>query len=251
MDLCVNNTPIKYVDPTGKLWTTKDIEIAGKLSASDAGDFEDAIMKATKDFKNAQGNLFFQNKAAYDASVVRDYYYRLACVGVYVDEHDYTYGKKVLVFVGSHGVADTKNILRHTSIIIFASAASKFYNNKRFDYRESTFGRNVKYATIGAGPINNKLVCEYNRWKDLDLNIKKEMIYLEQANETTVDLLFVAADNYKRNDAVDYDAAVMTGYNSNSFINGLLRAAGINVLPNMRPAMAWGWDTAVPNSKFQ
>jgi len=159
------------------------------------------------------------------------------------------YGKKVLVFIGSHGVSNVKNLINHTSIIIFASNDSKFYNHQKFDYRESTFGRKVKYATIGAGPINGKLVCAYNRAKDIDLNIKIEMIYLEQANENTVDLLLVAADNYiKNSNATDYDATALRGYNSNSFTHGLLKAAGVKV--PRTPAFALGWSNPVPARKF-
>ncbi|MCL1810244.1 MAG: hypothetical protein FWG42_10845, partial [Clostridiales bacterium] len=247
---CLNN-PLKYVDPTGKAWTTVDFEIAVNLSGVDAKEFRVAIDKATKDYKNAAGNLFFQNKAAYAASEKREYYYRLACKDyVYVDEYDYMYGKKVLVFIGTHGVEKVKNAARHASIIIFASEDSKFSSNINFSRRESTFGRKVKYATIGAGPINSKLICDYNRTNDQDLNNKKEMIFLEQANENTVDLLFLAANNYKKNDAVDYDIAALRGYNSNSFAHGLVRAAGINVLPRITPAMTLGWSNPVPSRKF-
>ncbi len=150
--------------------------------------------------------------------------------------------KTVSIYIGVHLVMLGQY---HTSIHIVAQPKSKFYKHKYFekstkDQKYSGSGKTVKYATIGAGPkgFPPKLVSSRNRPEDVKLNNKAEMIFVKSYTDTTmVNRLFMLERNYRtKSKKVNYALQPVRngpvegpGYNSNSFVSGLLIAAGIHI----------------------
>jgi RHS repeat-associated protein len=183
-------------------------------------------------------------------------------------------GLDALAFVGVHLVAFGNY---HTSIIIIVDSNSKFYNDPQF----LTFGNpklNLKYITIGAGPTTtiglflpgkDRLVNGINRPKDMILDNKVELLFLKLFNpsnnicdkhinkDNTIDKLLELNDNYQKYNELldfplDYDlwpSPNNDGYNSNSFVHGLLLSSGIMNIPTPTFSVP-GWNKPVSESMF-
>jgi hypothetical protein len=126
----------------------------------------------------------------------------------------------------------------------------------------------VRYATIGAGNPEGRgyLNSDINRDPyDINMSIKDEMIKLNVADISKINAMFIAEQNYrdKHTDEViyqlfprlvdvydDYLDAYYTvqGYNSNSFIRGLLDAVEIEA-PNPKYILP-GWTTPLHEKYF-
>jgi len=268
---CENN-PIKYVDPTGKMWTDIDQQIYLKVR-DDFGNiparkYWESIDKATQDFIDAKGNWFFKNQARYAAVEARTQYYFYVFKCYYDDTFDYTQGKgNEFIFLGVHAVFGTP--WHHTCIVIFVAPGSTYYDNNDARFIRTSWGEKMKYATIGAdsNPLDEqRLKSELNRDSDSNLSIKKEMIPLDFPGKSTtkaIEELFFWAERFKSGTLrYDFNAGTVTvrsqgevvnqydAYNSNSFTRGLLRQAGMLNPPNPSFSVP-GWNFAVPQSSFR
>lgn len=77
-------------------------------------------------------------------------------------------GHKAEAYVGVHPVALG---FSHASIIIFVDEESEYWDHSLFiDNYDDESG--MRYATLGAGPVDGKLIAGYNREKDVMLDIK-------------------------------------------------------------------------------
>jgi hypothetical protein len=126
----------------------------------------------------------------------------------------------------------------------------------------------VLYATIGAGNPKGRgyLISDVNRRpNDINVGIKDDMINLNITDISNVNALFIAEQYYrdKHADEVMYQLLprlvdvydvysdtyhTVQGYNSNSFIRGLLDAVEIEA-PNPKHIL-FGWTTPLPSHFF-
>ncbi len=162
-------------------------------------------------------------------------------------------------YVGVHKVLGDNY---HSSIIIVIDKNSIYYNDDRFlNYGEDS---GMKYSTIGAGskgltpilPGRDKLISDVNRKKDADLTIKVQYIPIE-INDEKIAELFELRENYEKNNkeskyAIEYDLFPKkpNAHNSNSFISGLLNAAGFTNVPTPTNNVP-GWSKPVPKDMFK
>ncbi len=131
--------------------------------------------------------------------------------------------------VGAHTVFGA---MQHTSITITLDTpdiVNAFGNNPNF---QNTNSLGQQYATIGAEPVDGRLRSDINRPKDLDLNIKNEMVDIDLQGRNEIDAingLFQSDANY--DDMLDYGLFPdgITSYNSNSYTSGLLDANNLQV----------------------
>lgn len=155
-------------------------------------------------------------------------------------------GHKVEGYIGVHRVVYP---FYHTSIVIFVDKDSKYWNHEAFsNYDEK---RGMRYVTIGAGPVDGKLISGLNRERDVNLELKAEMLSIKMDDDKTGELL--EREQYfsknSENAALDYDLfpGISDSYNSNSFVSGILRAAGYNDQDIPKPSKnVPGFDKPVP-----
>ena len=167
---------------------------------------------------------------------------------------------RLLAYIGVHHVAAN---LFHTSIIIFVDKNSKFWNHDAFkDNYDEFFDR--RYVTIGAGPGEDgglsflRLMSGLNRKHDRILDNKVEFLKLEITEDLIEKLLELNANYQKK--VVLYNYLPVPGnfvynnntfqYNSNSFVHGLLRAAGYENIPTPSFTVP-GWNKPVPKRYFR
>ena len=179
-------------------------------------------------------------------------------------------GMTEAVYLGAHGITGftslVENTINHTSIIIFATPDSKYYDMM---YERDTGemarlfanefeGGHVRYATIGAGPSNpggspNYLSTLPNRERDVMLDTKTEMTNLGVSDLSTIDSLLTNWKYYKDNYQFsipynEFSGYLGQGYNSNSFISALLRSIGIDIKPSVYSP---GWSlNPLPETYF-
>ena len=114
------------------------------------------------------------------------------------------------------------------------------------------------FATLGAGPsflFTGSLVSKPDRQRDIDISIKNlETLPLNipfGTEDLIISKLFRLDKNY--NDDLPYQAfptPLNNGYNSNSYVSGLLNTAGIDIpLLNLQINLP-GFDKPVPASNF-
>ena len=203
----------------------------------------------------------------------------------YVDNYDYTHGRGVLVFLGTHRVTGLtiSQPFRHAMIVMIASPNSILFNYSAFDpHRDTTwpnfpryvnsgvyvYGGRFRVATLGgtaegAGIINNVLLeGGINMPNDVDINNKTQMILLNYhiINNTSFRFIELAVIEmfsmtynfnslgYRR--PVYYLLAAGTNrFNSNSWAHGLLRALGLWHVPTP-DWVTPGWTNPVPAGFF-
>lgn len=143
---------------------------------------------------------------------------------------------------------------RHSKLVITPDLQGKYMFDDRFQQRHPD-GR--VFTTVGAGPvpllIRSKLVSAADRPTDLvtENNTHDEALSDTQRGRSDSELierLLGLHKNYKNNLNYDLSPEHQNGYNSNSYISGLLNATGISVDP---PDNVPGWDTPEPESEFK
>lgn len=164
-----DNNPINRWDPTSRAWTNEDQDEYDRLinagHKKEAKAFKKEVEDATKDWDNANGDIYKQNDARYRAVVARQGAY----TNGYTDDFDYTRGQGSLIYLGAHTVVSPAN---HASVIIMVDSSSAYYGAGNFTANGSLWGGKVQYATLGAGEVGGNLVSGINRKKDVKLNKK-------------------------------------------------------------------------------
>lgn len=147
----------------------------------------------------------------------------------------------------------------HAYLMVIVDDHPAFEDDPRFD-NQLPDGR--RYATLGAGPRNmmplfSELVSGVNRKADLcpilidtfDLEIQHPGVEAGLATErAVVEALFTTDARY--GDSVSYDIVPFDwsdGFNSNSFVAGLLEVTGWEV---ERPGRVPGWEKPLPAEAF-
>jgi RHS repeat-associated protein len=139
----------------------------------------------------------------------------------------------------------------HSKVTIIPDNQARYANDPRFNNVKDD-GR--RYATVGAGPEDGNLVSNLNRERDLNLD---HNVYSEECplpndldnEDDFIDRLFELERRYRDN--IDYELfpnRFSDGNNSNSYVNGLLRAAGVE-MPS--PPTSPGYDKPVPAEAFE
>ncbi len=257
----IGNKTGKEIKLHGSAMTTEDWDVYNILQrkgqSGAASNFHFSIEEATGAYESAnedKGKKTLSRLKAVDAR--KTAYTKTG--KTYIDNYDYTYGQGTMVYLGVHEVAAGQY---HTSVIIMVSPESELYNNSIFE--NSVNGNKIKYATIGAGPIEDNLTAIFggylasdkDRDKDKILSIKEDLIDLNITNPQTILNLFRSAEYFKTNQAkynLDYEfmpIATTDGYNSNSFTKGLLKANNIQI-PREPHHSVPGWNKPVPSSYF-
>ena len=146
----------------------------------------------------------------------------------------------------------------HSLITIIPDNQARYANDPRFNNVDAN-GR--RFATLGAGPEGGRLVSNINRDTDRVAHQGGHVVNRPNdcANEDTyIDRLFTSDANYPDN--LDYDLfpanpgnrrllVADDGFNSNSYVAGLLGATGGTVA---RPTVnVPGWNRPVPAASFQ
>jgi hypothetical protein len=109
-----------------------------------------------------------------------------------------------------------------------------------------------RFATLGAGPEDGRLVGNPNRPTDVDdskNNYRRELAIPENRTEDQmIAALFAADAGY--NDKLDYDVlpAISDGYNSNSYARGMLDRAGFKAIPKL--GYVPGYNKPIPSSSI-
>ncbi len=110
------------------------------------------------------------------------------------------------------------------------------------------------YIALGAGPQDGDLVSDPNRPKDL-ANRPNHYKYTIpsppcESNDDFINNLLDADAAYQDNLNYHLFPGIRGGYNSNSYIDGLLHATTRNYYPKPSPFTP-GWNTPVPDQQFQ
>jgi uncharacterized protein RhaS with RHS repeats len=150
------------------------------------------------------------------------------------------------------------NSSRHTAIRFTPDNQEKVRNNPQFNNVDANGNR---YIVISAGPVSNTLVSSPNRASDLgpqegavEFSIPKNRTEFSYFND-------VARADANYDDGLDYDlfpaqegnGSIFVpddGYNSNSFVSGLLQATGVNP-PEINNVNVPGYDKPVPERCFK
>ena len=141
--------------------------------------------------------------------------------------------------------------LDHSKVTIIPDNQARYANDPRFN---NTTEDGRRYATLGAGPEDGNLVSNLNRLWDINLD---HNVYSEECplpgdldnEDEFIDRLFELDRRYRDN--VDYEYfpnRYSDGNNSNSYVNGLLRAAGVEM---PAPPSSPGYDKPVPAEAFE
>jgi hypothetical protein len=147
----------------------------------------------------------------------------------------------------------------HAYLMVIIDDHPAFEDDPRFENRLPD-GR--RYATLGAGPRNmvpffSELVSGVNRKADLcpilidtfDIEIQHPRVETGEATErAVVDALFAMDAGY--GDKIPYDIVPFDwsdGFNSNSFVAGLLEVTGWEVAS---PGRVPGWEKPLPPDAF-
>lgn len=166
-----------------------------------------------------------------------------------------TEGCRTSVELQSHEVALD---WEHTSIRI-TPRNEKYKDDPRFSQVDEDGKR---YATIGAGPVYNSLVSELNRPKDVGPHPGRIPMGPKDCNEETKIIDTVLAKDRNYQDDLDYDLFPAStkadqawywaddSYNSNSYVSGLIDAAGLSK-PIINRESHPGWDKPVPSENFK
>jgi len=146
----------------------------------------------------------------------------------------------------------------HTSIRFTPDNQKAYANNPNFKNIDKNGKR---YSVLSAGPERNKLVSDVNRESDLGPQEGGSKISLP--NGVGEDAAFSTLSNLDSNysDNLDYDLFPANdgarsifipddGYNSNSYVSGLLDAAGIQI-PKLPGVDTSGYDKPVPADEFK
>jgi hypothetical protein len=147
----------------------------------------------------------------------------------------------------------------HAYLMVIVDDHPAFEDDPRF---ANVLEDGRRYATLGAGPKNmnpffSTLVSKVNRHWDtnpllpdtFDIEIQHpDVIAGRRTERAVVEELFATDAGF--NDGLDYDIVPFRwsgGYNSNSFLSGLLEVSGWDVeAPDGLP----GWDKPVPDHAF-
>jgi RHS repeat-associated protein len=168
------------------------------------------------------------------------------------DPPDSTDPTGMVILLAIHSVAGGFN---HSKIVIIPANQAKYANNKYFS---KILPNGKRFATIGAGEVNGKLVAGLNRDTDVEkmqsaMNIQEQVLrnLNGMSEDEAIDALLNASQEY--DNQADYMLFPGTpgrtgGYNSNSFIAGLLNRLGISGYG--RPFIAPGFMTPLPPKYF-
>jgi len=154
-------------------------------------------------------------------------------------------GQTYQAYLGSHKVFNTP--AHHSSVVVFATPdCPVFGNHSQFDNSFS----NVNYATVGGGAtggikvVGGTLIGAFNRPSDVDLAIKTEMLVMG-IDAHTIHQLFGHTGNFEKSANLRYDLfphSNFKGYNSGSFIAGLLQSLRFRLCT--RTTFAWMGKTS-------
>jgi RHS repeat-associated protein len=160
-----------------------------------------------------------------------------------------------IILLATHNIAGG---ISHSKWVMIPDNQAQYRNNPLFQNRMPD-GR--RYATLGAGPENGRLVSHPNRERDVNLsdnNFQREVgLPRGLTEDQTIARMFAADANYR--DDLDYDyyprgffgGSDTDGYNSNSYARGLGEAVGLTGMPNLSGASVPGWSKPVPASSFR
>ncbi|HHS97404.1 MAG TPA: hypothetical protein ENK08_05820 [Chloroflexi bacterium] len=109
------------------------------------------------------------------------------------------------------------------------------------------------YVVLSAGPIGGLLVSALNRAADRHdrPNVRRGVVQPPAGMTDTDFILALLAADGRYGDNLDYDFCppIQNGYNSNSYVSGLLRAVGATP-PGLRGTRFPGWNQPVPGGNF-
>ncbi|MDR0920017.1 MAG: hypothetical protein LBM93_12375, partial [Oscillospiraceae bacterium] len=177
-----------------------------------------------------------------------------------VDIEDYMSRRSIneLIILGVQRVKPSNKY--HSSVMLFANSESEYYNN---EYAVNSVG-NIHYLTFGAGGDKLKglvgsLTAEYNRERDVMLDIKVQMINLTTSSEinSLIPNLFQGQNYFNAHTNYDYELlhhafkrGKTSGYNSNSYAVSLLKYSGIDDLGGPDYYVP-GYQNVLPSNAFR
>jgi RHS repeat-associated protein len=269
---CGNN-PIMYIDPWGlaRVNFTEYIQAQGgtveNIAPNAAGQ---ARVRVTVD--GASSNWIL-NSGYIDDSVLNN---RFGWTNPWIPA-----GQSQAVHMGSHNVGGTGN--QHISIVIFSEHGGPlttgdhagYFTNRHFGMLYATIGGGSTGGTgrrfnqelteiTGAPTAGMRLVGGINRNSDVNLTTKVFWHDLNVHSVSTINSLFSLTAHYNRHYAPQVAYGLIPGansryYNSSSFSHGLLLAAGVTGLPDLRDGgfvvrraniSFPGWDKPLPLRAF-
>ena len=149
------------------------------------------------------------------------------------------------------GIGSGKN---HSLLTIIPNEPSHFNNAKRISsIGQLTNSQGQKYGTMGAGPNGSwNLESNYNRSSDAAEHTGGITITPPNgmSENDFVDNLMQLDANYQDNLEYSFDPNGSDTFNSNSYVSGLLNAAGVD-MTNIKVPEGQGFDKPVPKEKFE
>jgi len=253
----VGHNPVMFVDPSG-LVRVNTVEYAKAQGAtitnlSPAADGRNRIRIS---YNGIYMNITV-NSGFIDDSVLNN---RFGWTNPFISS-----GNTEAAWLGAHGspqnisAVANRNIVNHTSVIIFAGHDSSLLTGSFARYFvNSHFG--MLYATLGAksweaNAPRRRLEAVANSPADVNLSIKVTPMQHLHSRTDVILGLFTSFNYYQTNHNSSLTYWFFPGthryqFNSNSFTSGLLRTVGF-VTPNIRPGVnVPGWDRPVPARYF-
>jgi RHS repeat-associated protein len=232
------------------VWRAKNAEYDRDVIVDQIGGLNLGFPGQYYDAESASWQNGFRN---YDARV--GLYFESDPVGLQGGASTYTYARAnpisltdalgLDVRVQWHPVKGPYN---HTLIRITPINQARYANDPRFSGSPGN-----RYVTLGGGPVRGTLVSDFNR--STDAAPHQGGIPLEPCDEDAlIDALFAADGRYRDNadyDLFPYPGGIMpmdNGWNSNSYVAGLLNSVGISPASIELPSDVSfpGWNKPLP-----
>lgn len=136
----------------------------------------------------------------------------------------------------------------HASVEITPNNQARWSSDPRFSARDAS---GHAFLTLGAGPsASGRLVSNLNRQADsASAQAATVTVPTPGGEDAAIERLLRADGNYRDDAPYTFFPALQGGYNSNSYVSGILSAAGLH-----RPAFSLpmpGYTSPLPPRSFQ
>lgn len=168
-------------------------------------------------------------------------------------------GERIIVAAHEVRLGSASTGQYHLKLVIIPNNQSAYANDSRFFTNDA----GARVVTLGAGPENRTLlrplgdlVSKTNRDRDvseISINVAEILPGKGDTEDALIGRILATDSNYKDNLDYDFFPSSSDGYNSNSYVSGLLKAIGVDQppVPNQQVAPTPGAEKPVPTGCFK